>query len=365
VKSAYINGKFTAQRITGVQRVALWLTRSLDRLLSSTGLLPTRRWILLCPPGASMLSLEHIERREVGWAGMPLHLWEQVVLPHAARDGLLINLAGSAPWRARSQFALLHDAAVFDHPEAYTAAFVCWYRLLFRRLARRGAGLLTVSAFSRARLSAGLGVPQSRIAVVPNGGDHLDDVQADDAVLSRHGLRPGRFLLAVASANPNKNLQALLSAFERLSADTDCQLVIVGGGNRRVFARHGVACPVGTVHVGYQDDAALKSLYRHAAALVFPSLYEGFGLPPLEAMACGCPVAASSAAALPEVCGDAALYFDPRSVDDIADALRRVLGDGGLRERLGRAGRARAQAFRWSDSARVLHACVAGAESQP
>ncbi|MET0383356.1 MAG: glycosyltransferase family 1 protein [Burkholderiaceae bacterium] len=361
MRTAYVNGKFTAQRVTGVQRAALELTRSMDRQVPSQ----SRRWVLLCPPGSARFPLEHIERREVGFPGTPLHAWEQIVLPHAARDGLLVNLGGSAPWRGRRQFALLHDAAVFDHPEAYTAPFVGWYRLLFRRLARRGAGLLTVSAFSRARLAARLGVPPSRIGLVPNGGDHLEDVRPDDSVLARHGLRPGRFLLAVASANPTKNLKALLSAFARLPDGADHPLVIVGGGNRRVFARHRLPCPAGALHIGYQDDAALKSLYRHATALVCPSLYEGFGLPPLEAMACGCPVAVGAAAALPEVCGDAALYFDPRSVDDIAQALRRLLGDGPLRERLSRAGRERAQAFRWGESARLLQACVADAEGRP
>lgn len=293
---------------------------------------------------------------------MPLHLWEQIILPLAARDGLLVNLSGSAPWRAKRQLALMHDAAVFDHPDAYTGMFVWWYRKLFHRLARCGARLLTVSAFSRTRLAAGLSVSPSRIGLLPNGADHLDEVRPDDSVLARHGLQAGRFLLAVASANPTKNLQALVAAFARLPVDPALRLVLVGGANRQVFAGDAMAYPPGVVHIGYQDDAALKSLYRHAIALVFPSLYEGFGLPPLEAMACGCPVAAGFAAAIPEVCGEAALYFDPHSVDAIAEALQRLLDDVDLRERLRRAGLERASAFRWSDSARVLQACVAAGD---
>jgi glycosyltransferase involved in cell wall biosynthesis len=208
-----------------------------------------------------------------------------------------------------------------------------------------------------------LSVPASRISLLPNGADHLDIVQPDDSVLVRHGLRTGGYLLAVGSRNPNKNVRALLDAFTRLPADSNLKLVIVGGSNRQVFADSAFDYPQGALHIGYQDDGALKSLYRHAVALVFPSLYEGFGLPPLEAMACGCPVAASSTAAIPEVCGDAVLYFDPHSIDSIAQALQRLLDDTDLREQLRQAGSRRASTFRWSESARILRACVASHES--
>lgn len=323
--AVFVNGKFTAQRTTGVQRVAACLSRSL-------------RARLLRPPAGTA----------------SLHLWEQAALPWAARRGLLVNLAGAAPWFASRQVCLLHDAAVFDRPEAYTRPFVAWYRRLFRHLARSSAELLTVSAFSRQRLALHLGVDPSRLTVLPNGADHLDAVVADAAALERHGLVGTRYLLAVASANPTKNLPALLDAYARLAPDGARRLVVVGGRNAAVFADGARPDPPGVVRTGAIDDAALKALYQHATALVFPSTYEGFGLPLLEAMACGCPVAASSAAAMPEVCGDAALYFDPGSVDAIEAALRNLLDDADLRARLRAAGRLRAARFRWCDSAERL-----------
>ena len=149
MRTFYINGKFTAQRTTGVQRVATRLVQALDAQLPAGA----NHWVLLCPPGTEALPLARVEVRHVGTAGLPLHLWEQIVLPLAARGGWLLNLAGAAPYFARRQVCLLHDAAVFDHPEAYACAFVAWYRLLFRRLAGSAAKLLTVSAFSRARLA--------------------------------------------------------------------------------------------------------------------------------------------------------------------------------------------------------------------
>jgi glycosyltransferase involved in cell wall biosynthesis len=346
--TTYLNGKFTAQDTTGVQRVAARLVRALDGQVSG-------HWVLLCPPGGSLPVLQRIAVRRVGPAGLPLHLWEQLVLPWAARTGRLVSLAGSAPYFARRPAAMLHDAAVFDHPEAYTAAFVAWYRLLFWRLAQRAQPLLTVSNFSRDRLALRLGVAPGRFGVVPNGGDHLDDVVPDTSVIDSHGLRGTRCLLAVASANPTKNLAALVDAFARLRSDPALRLVIVGGQNRRVFdAGKAAADPPGVVRTGPLGDAPLKALYLHATVLVFPSLYEGFGLPPLEAMANGCPVAAARAASLPEVCGDAALYFDSLSVPDMAAALQRLLDDEALRERLRTAGHQRVAGFRWQASGATL-----------
>ena len=320
------------------------------------------RWVLLCPPTGTLPRLTHIEARRVGRVALPLHLWEQVVLPWAARRDVLVNLAGSAPAMGRKQVCMVHDGAVFDRPAAYTRAFVAWYCWLFRRLARRALKLLTVSAFSRERLAAHLHLPAARIGIVPNGGDHLDDVAADHTALARHGLTGTRFLLAVGSANPNKNLSMLAKAYATLQPEADVRLVIVGGRSEQVFADADssaqAADPPGLLRLGAIDDAALKALYQHATALVFPSLYEGFGLPPLEAMACGCPVAAARAGATPEVCGEAALYFDPESLDGIAAAVRTLLIDAPLRERLRAAGSVRVASFRWADAARALLAQV-------
>jgi len=355
MRTIFINGKFTAQRTTGVQRVAARLTQALDAQLSDGD---ADRWILLCPPGSTAPVLRHIAVRQIGPPGLPRHLWEQLVLPFAARGGLLVNLAGAAPYVAARQVCLLHDAAVFDHPRAYTRAFVGWYRQLFRRLARTAARLLTVSAFSQARLALHLKLQPGQIGVLNNGCDHLDEVVPDLGVLTRHALVGTRCLLAVASANPTKNLASLLTAYARLPADPLLRLVIVGGANERVFAAGKTLDPPQVVRVGPVGDAQLVALYLHAAGFVLPSLYEGFGIVALEAMRCGCPVAAAQAAAIPEVCGDAALYFDPQSVPAIADAMQRLLSDTSLVDQLRAAGQARACIFRWSDAAAVLRAEV-------
>ena len=348
--TTYINGKFLAQRMTGVQRAASCLVMALDRLLPRGA-----DWVLLVPAGHVPPVLHNIQVREVGWTGQSLIAWEQIALPLAARDGRLLSLAGSAPLLARRAAALIHDAAVFDRPEAYTPLFSRWYRFLFRQLARRGARLLTVSAFSRTQLARALAIDVSRIGVVPEGSDHLAATPVDERILQRHGLDSTPFLLAVASANPTKNLPALVSAFGQRAVAGGMRLVIVGGSNDRVFTGAAEAGdPAGVIRTGPVTDGELKALYEHATALLFPSTYEGFGLPPLEAMACGCPVSASDAASIPEVCGDAALYFDPLCQLAMASSMARLADDAPLRDRLRARGRERANDFRWAASAQAL-----------
>ena len=358
----YINGKFCAQPMTGVQRYAYNLVLALDALP-----LAEPRCVLLCPPGAAQPALRSVEVRAVGPSGLPLHLWEQLVLPWAARRGLLLNLAGSAPLFASRQWCTFHDAAVFDHPASYTRAFVAWYRLHFRWLARHAERLLTVSAHSRARLALQLGMAPTAIGIVPNGGDHFAVVEADTRVLSTLGLTDRCFVLAVGSDNPTKNLAALVRAWQELQADPSLRLVIVGDSDPAVFAAAaGTACAAvkvaGVLRAGRVGDGELKALYGAALGLVFPSLDEGFGLPPLEALSLGCPVAAARVGAVPEVCGDAVLYFDPHSVPAITAALRELIADAGLRQRLAASGRKRAADWTWQQSAlsltRLLTPCA-------
>ncbi len=363
MSTVYINGKFAAQRITGVQRVAHNLLRALDDRLAaqaSTGG-DSAHWVLLYPPGAVVPALRRIEARQVGSRFWPLHLWEQWVLPRAARSGLLLSLAGSAPLLAVRQVCLFHDAAVFDRPEAYTPWFNAWYRFAFRWLSGRAERLLTVSAFSRSCLARHLLLPESQIGIVPNGAGHLLGVPADMSVFQRLGLEGKSYFLAVGSRNPNKNLPKLLEAFRGLVAPSALRLVLVGGMDHRVFAAlkdsPGAmfsSADNSVVDAGVAPDGQLRALYEHALALVFPSTYEGSGLPPLEAMSCGCPVLCSNAASLPEVCGEAALYFDPTSVEAIRAAMDRVLQNPELTQGLRERGRARAGRLNWSAAADAL-----------
>lgn len=350
-RTIYINGKFAAQRVTGVQRFALQMTQALDLLLVTQP--DTPRFVLLLPAAATRVGLTRIEERAVACPVAALHVWEQAALPWAARDGVLLNLTGSAPLVHPRQIASILDTAIYDHPEAYTRPFVRWYRFLFARQARHARLIVTLTKFSREGLLKYL-QPRPGIIVVGAAASQFATVARDETIIERLALGARPFILAVGSANPTKNLARLRSAFKKVK-DPSLALVVVGGTNAQVFAgAEAESEDERIIDAGAVSDAELKSLYSHARGFVFPSLYEGFGLPPLEAMMCDCPVAASHIASIPEVCGDAATYFDPMNESEITAAIVRLVGDAALRASLIAAGRAQAAAFSWKISATRL-----------
>jgi len=343
-----INGRFLTQRTTGVQRVAAELVRALD-VLAAEGKAPPMR--VIAPHGAAAPWLRHIGLQHAGQGGG--QVWEQRALPVAARGAMLLNLGNTAPILAgRTQAVVIHDAGAFDTPDSYSFAFRSWYRVLHRALVLRGARIITVSEFSRARLAHWLRIDPARIGVIPEGAEHILREPADTAVLARHGLKPGCYALAVGTGAAHKNLGLLSEAVSWLQP-RGIVLAAAGARDASVFA--GADGASAMLALGRVSDAELRALYQHAACLLFPSRYEGFGLPPLEAMACGCPVVAARAASVPEVCGDAALWFDPASPASLTDALARLPVEA---DRLRAEGLARAEGFTWRRAALTLLALL-------
>ncbi|WP_412527885.1 glycosyltransferase family 4 protein [Burkholderia lata] len=347
-----INGKFTAQRMTGVQRVAYELTAELARIASADDapslVVPSDHDPAAMPAGARSLT----SGRRHGT------LWEQWTLPRTTRGRTLLSLCNIGPLVKRDQLLMIHDAAIFDLPAGYSMAFRLWYRFAFSIMKRRARHIVTVSHFSRARLAARLGVPPARLSVVPGAVDHIDRIDADPGVLSRLNLETDRYVLFVGSLAPGKNLVRALAAVALMrESHPTLRFVIAGGANAKVFGARAAGLRDDDPYVtwaGYVTDGELKALYEHAGCFVFPSLYEGFGLPPLEAMRCGCPVIVSHEGALPEVCGGAALFCDAYSPPDIAAAIARVMDDPELRARLRTLGREHAHRYSWQRSARTL-----------
>jgi glycosyltransferase involved in cell wall biosynthesis len=355
-----INGKFTSQRITGVQRVAYELTRAMQ--MRGT---PGDELEVFVPQDAVEPGTLLKRQRRFPW--LRGNLWEQITLPIAARRTTLVNLCNTNPLFKRRQIVMVHDMAVYDVPQAFSKKFLLWYRLRFSILPRIEPMILTVSAFSKERICHHLRVDESRVAVLPPGADHLERVVCDPTIIERLHLSKESYCVIVGSLDPRKNLQRVLDAVDRLGHLRDLKFVIVGGNNPRAFNAGRVAQHSDSKHVmwaGFVSDGELKALYESAACLVFPSLYEGFGLPPLEAMYCGCPVIASTHASIPEVCGQAVMYCDATSVDDIADKISLMMSDSSLRESYRTMGLRHAQEYRWDRAARELLEILFGEASQ-
>ena len=231
----------------------------------------------------------------------------------------------------------LHDLQHRDLPELFSGPRGIFRRYGYDRAAQSAVAVIVPSEFVRARALERLDLEPERVHVVPHGVEH--------ALFSPGEELREPFLLYPARPWPHKNHARLLEAFALLRAELpDLRLVLTGGGLESLGA-----LPEGAESLGEVRAEELASLYRTAACLVFPSLYEGFGLPPLEAMASGCPVAAANAGAIPEVCGDAAVYFDPHDSRAIANGVRETLA---LADELRVLGITRAGGFTWEESAR-------------
>jgi glycosyltransferase involved in cell wall biosynthesis len=337
----FLNGKFYAGATNGVHRVADRLIRELDRLASAGA--PPAGWDMrLLLPAIPNWAPRFEAVVPVPQRGGHTQQWEQAVLPFAARHGVLASLANLAPALHPRKLTMVHDAQFRLSPDSYPAKLRWGYRLLIPRGARSSRTVVTVSDYARDSLATfGIADP-ARTRVIHNGADHILEAAADPALLARHGLVPGGYLLAFGSAARYKNLRVVCAAAHYSAG---LPLVVIGP-SRAALEAAGLAPPPGAVFVGGVDDAGLRALYEGAHCLLYPSRTEGFGLPPVEAMLCGCPVVAAPAGAIPEVCHDAVLYAgldDPVGWAQAVGALASV----DLRRAKIVAGRARSATFTW------------------
>jgi glycosyltransferase involved in cell wall biosynthesis len=287
------------------------------------------------------------------------HLWEQLYLPAASRGRLLWSPNNTGPLAVSRQVCTIHDIIPIDRPEWFSAQFSAWYQWLLPKLVHRVQHIIAISDFTRRRLVQRLGVAPGKITVVWNGVDAQFNPQPEQAIEGMRaalGIRSPRYLLASGSRDPRKNLVRLLEAWERILPvmPEDLELVLIGREESSlVFATAKASeIPERVRFAGYVKQEQLPALYSGALALVYPSLYEGFGLPPLEAMACGTPVVTSSTTSLPEVVGDAAVLVDPANTDAIAEGMMRIVDCANLRGELREAGLARAREITWDWSAK-------------
>lgn len=348
-ETVYLNGRFLTQPRSGVQRYAFELISALDAADNPL------RFEVLTPPGVTEQPWRTIPVRPVG--RMSGHAWEQIELARAARGGTLVNFCSSAPLGHPRSVLALHDAAIFAHPENFSWSYRRVHQFLRPRLARRAWRLLTVSHFSKRELARFCGVPETRFTVIGDSAEHILGETAEPQCLARLGLEPGRYLLCVGNRTPNKNLALAASAFAALGRK-DLKLALVGGDHASVFGSATAIAGEGIVLTGRVSDGELRALYEQAALFVFPSRYEGFGVPPLEAMALGCPVVSSDAPAMREVLGDAARFFTSNDRVSLTAAIAAALDDVAAGRWSDAAGRAQAARYSWAKGAAALTAML-------
>lgn len=338
----YVNARFLTQPITGVQRYALEISRQLSKLRPSIRFVAPRN--IIHHEAADSLGVEMIGSRTG-------HAWEQVDLPlflKSRNSPLLVNLANTAPLLYGNKVSTLHDIAFKRFPENFSWKFRTAYRLAIPRMMETSLKVLTVSEFSKREICTTYHIPRQKISVVPNA--------VSSAFQETPSATIERYILAVSSVNRQKNFHGLIDAFGLLRQNTH-KLYIAGALNKN-FADPGLVRKIESDPrirlLGRVSDEKLVDLYSGADAFIFPSFYEGFGIPPLEAQACGCPVLVANTASLPEVCGDSALYCSPYDIHDIAEKMDLLISRPELAETLRKKGRANIGRYDWQTSARTL-----------
>jgi glycosyltransferase involved in cell wall biosynthesis len=285
--------------------------------------------------------------------GIKGHIWEQVYLPTQLRRRLLWSPGNTGPISVSRQVLTVHDAATLDHPEWFERKFALWYRALLPRLVCKVRAIITVSNFSKERIVRRTGVDPARVHVISNGVEprfRPVDPKTVKRVRTKYDLI-SPYILFVGSLEPRKNLKILLEAWQ-LGAFGGAMLAVVGASSHLFQRLQFDSMPAGVRLLGRVDDEVLPALYSGAAGFVYPSVYEGFGLPPLEAIACGCPIAVSDIPAHREVCGSTAVYFDPFSPEDLSSSLELLLRlEGPSRVSCVDRGLHRAASYKWERAA--------------
>ena len=345
-KKVFLNGRFLTQPVTGVQRYAYEIVMGLDDLIEKGEIKKDEFDFVLIYSGKihNPIQLKNISLFKKGI--LKGNLWEQLEMPLYTFNRLLINMCTIAPLLKRKQFVVVHDASFVVNPQYFTFLFRTWYKIAISILGQTARQILTVSQFSKQELIKHLRINENKISVINSSADHMKKIQEPGTAFKQKidTLKP--YCLAVSSLSANKNFKSLSNAFGKIEFQ-NYKMLIAGGTSRSL--QH--AAPSKAVnYIGYVSDEELKYLYSNASLFIFPSFYEGFGLPPVEAMYLGCPVVASNTSSIPEVLGDACEYFNPHDENDIAGKIQECIENEGKLNNLKQKGFINAKKYTWENN---------------
>ncbi|CAI1722123.1 glycosyltransferase family 4 protein [Serratia proteamaculans] len=346
----YINARFLTQDVTGVQRFAEQICIELVALRDDV--------VLLAPKDIKRSSLPAgFNIQTIGEKSG--HFWEQVELPKYLRSigsPVLVNLCSTAPVFYKNQIVTHHDVTYKRYKKSFSLKFRILYSLLIPMMLKSSKALITVSEFSKSEILQYFKYDPKKIHIIYNavGNEFVNSSKESDKL--------DKYFLAVSSPNFHKNFHGMLEAYSlyRSKHGGDIKLKVIGKSASSFatqdFSKNAQDGDV--TFLGRVDDNELITLYQNATAFVFPSFYEGFGIPPLEAQACGCPVISSNKASMPEVLRNSVLYFDPYNVAEIANTMEKIISDSALRDTLMIAGLENVKSYSWKSSAEKVNAII-------
>jgi glycosyltransferase involved in cell wall biosynthesis len=346
----YINGRFLTHQIAGIPRFSYEMCRT----MSQSGM------------EIKVIAPSYAPRKDypfpVEYYGKgKSHFWEQMDLYRFMKrknGALLISFSGLGPVLYKNHLPTIHDLSFWRHPEWFTFSYTLIYKILTPLLVRNAVAVLTVSRFSKNEIVDLLKIKEEKVTVIPNAVSLELNSESTEKERNIPGLKE-RYVLMVSARDRRKNFSRAVQAF--LSLDLKEVKLYIIGDSGTVFKEQGLIDfhhPSVTL-LGRVSDEDLSCYYRHALLFVYPSLYEGFGLPPIEAMAHACPVLVSDIEPLREVCGDAAYYCNPEDASSIAEGMKTLLTDNALRQRLIEAGYRQIKNYSWKLSVQKIKKLLA------
>lgn len=334
-----INGRFCSQRITGVQRYAFEIIRELDKIVPANFL-----ELVVAKDAINIPACKNITVTRLGGdAGV---FWEQVVFPHYVKKQkkIPLNFCGVSSL-ALSGYSFIHDIKYIRHPEFFSWFARYWYRFAFNRVVHRAKHIFTVSEFSKKEIVDYYKIPEQNITVANSSWQHIDRIEEDGKALEKYHLTSGKYYFAMSSLEPNKNFKWIANT---AASNTNDVFVIAGAINNKVFSQtNGFIIPNNLQLIGYVSDEEAKTLMHNCKAFIFPSFYEGFGLPPLEALASGCEkIVLSDILVHHEIYSELASYINPNQITTMITKLISQENKDGAQTVLDR--------YSWQKSAQIV-----------